>query len=98
MVLETTVNEDGILMIKTPKSLWGKNVKVHVQEKRHTVKPRKPGIKPTSSPLTENHDNQASLAQWKSIQVVLQEIDRLELPQRTIEEILHDLHEFRETL
>lgn len=99
MILETEVKEDGILIIKTPKSLWGKKVQVQVHElRRRKNNTRKSIVKPKSSPVKEDQANQASLAQWEKIKAALQEIDQLEVPQRTIEEILHDLHEFRETL
>jgi len=35
---------------------------------------------------------------WESIQEVLDEVDQLDIPRRSHEEILHDLHTFRETI
>ncbi|GAK58496.1 hypothetical protein U27_05470 [Candidatus Vecturithrix granuli] len=98
MVLETEAKEDGILIVKTPKSLWGKKVKVQVHELRRKTKSRKAVARSKSAPVTKEQKHQASLAQWEKIKAILQEIDQLTLPQRTIEEILHDLHEFRESL
>ncbi len=90
MTLDTIVKEDGTLIIKTPESLWGKKVKVHVQEEQRTAKPK-------SSPITEEQENQASLAQWEQIKAILRDVNQLDFPRQTIEEILHDLHELRES-
>ena len=97
MTLDAIVKEDGTLIINTPESFWGKKVKVRVQEEQRNAKPRTPAAKPKSSPITEEQENQASLAQWEQIKVILHDVDHLDFPRRTIEEILHDLHEFRES-
>lgn len=97
MILETEVTEDGMLIIKTPKSLWGKTVKVQVQELRRKTRSRKSATTSKSLLMTENQEHQASLTQWEEIKAILQEIDQLDFPRRTIAEILHDLHEFRES-
>lgn len=97
MTLNAIVKEDGTLIINTPQSFWGKKVKVQVQEEQRNTTPRTPAAKPESSPVTEEQENQASLAQWEQIKAILRDIDQLDFPQRTIEEILHDLHEFRES-
>ena len=97
MTLDAVVKDDGTLIIKTPQSFWGKQVKVQLQEEQRKTKPRTSAAKPTSSPITEEQENQASLAQWEQIQAVLRDVDQLDFPRRTIEEILHDLREFRES-
>ena len=97
MTLDAIVKEDGTLIINTPESFWGKKVKVRVQAEQRNAKPRTPAVKPKSSPITEEQENQASLAQWEQIKAILHDVDHLDFPRRTIEEILHDLHEFRES-
>ena len=97
MTLDAVVKDDGTLIIKTPQSFWGKQVKVQLQEEQRKTKPRTSSAKPTPAPITEEQENQASLAQWEQIQAVLRDVDQLDFPRRTIEEILHDLREFRES-
>ena len=90
MTLDTIVKEDGTLIIKTPESLWGKKVKVHVQEEQRTANSY-------SFLFSEEQENQASLAQWEQIKAILRDVNQLDSPRQTIEEILHDLHELRES-
>ena len=40
---------------------------------------------------------QKKLSQWEEISAVLKEADKLDIPRRTIDEILDDLHTFRES-
>ena len=40
---------------------------------------------------------QKSLTQWNAITAVLNDADRLNVPQRSPDEILEDLHSFRES-
>ncbi|GAK53150.1 hypothetical protein U14_04410 [Candidatus Moduliflexus flocculans] len=90
MTLDAVVKDDGTLIIKTPQSFWGKKVKVQVDTEQPTTKPQ-------SSPTLATQKNQASLAQWEQIKAVFYDVDQLDFPRRTLEEILHDLHEMRES-
>jgi hypothetical protein len=80
MTLYAEVKEDGTLIAKAPKSLWGKKVKITVLEE----KPKKPKQK-------------KKLSQWEEISAVLEEARTLDIPRRTIDEILADLRDFRES-
>lgn len=100
MTLDAIVKEDGTLIATAPKSLWGKQVIVTIREKKPKRRKisGKPALKKGIAPLENVSDNQESLTQWEKMKAVLQEINQLDLPKRTIDEILHDLHELRESV
>ena len=91
-----------MLIAKAPKPLWGKKVKIMIQEEKGTRrKPKKIGSQenipkhgktPKSS---ETEDNRESLAQWEKMSAILKEARELDIPRRTSEEILHDLYVLR---
>ena len=101
MTLHAEVKEDGTLVAKAPKSLWGKKVKITLQEEKPKKRKQKIGEKISQrgknikSPAHE--DNRESLAQWEKMSAILKEVDQLDIPRRTIDEILRDLHELRES-
>ena len=104
MTLYAEVQEDGMLIAKAPKSLWGKKVKIMIQEaKRTRHEPKNIGsqeniAKHGKTPKSrETQDNRESLAQWEKMSAILKEVDQLDIPRRTVDEILHDLHELRES-
>lgn len=97
MVLDAVVQEDGTLIAKAPKVLWGKKVQLTIKEK-----PLQEEILPVSQENTTAHDGDeddksASLTQWEEMSAIFKEVDKLDIPHRTIDAILHELHEFRES-
>ncbi len=74
MVLDAIVKEDGTLIAKAPKSLWGKKIKISVLEKKSK-----------------------KISQWEQMSTILNEVQNFDTPQRTIDEILADIHTFRES-
>ncbi len=95
MVLDAVVKDDGTLIAKAPKSLWGKRVRVQIKEERRKTKPQKTITTPDLLSISASQENQESLAQWEAISAIFTEADKLDIPRRTIDEILHDIHEFR---
>ena len=58
----------------------------YIEKKRH----------PSAHDVAED-DKSENLAQWEAISAILQEASTLDIPRRSIDEILHDIHEFRES-
>lgn len=96
MVLDAIVNPDGTLIAKVPRALWGKKVQLTIieQEERPSLCQDLGSI---AAHGASEDNNRESLAQWEAMSAILKEVDKLDIPRRTIGAILHDLHEFRET-
>jgi len=102
MTLYAEVKEDGTLIAKAPKSLWGKKVKIMIQEEKPAQRKSKKIVPKENIPKhgkrvksPESEDNKESLAQWEKISAILSEARTLDIPRRTSDEILHDLHVLR---
>jgi hypothetical protein len=100
MVLDAIVNEDGMLVAKAPKALWGKRVKVIVREKKRAQDQiaSKPALEREPATSKNVADNQTSLTQWEKIKRALHDVDALNLPEREFSDILTELQTFKETL
>jgi hypothetical protein len=97
MVLNAIVKPDGTLIANVPKILWGKHVQLTIVEK--PVQEDSPAF-PQENPVTHDADenkNSESLAQWEAMSAIFHEADQLDIPRRSIDAILQDIHEFRES-
>ncbi len=96
MVLDAIVNPDGMLIATVPKALWGKEVQLTIVEKAFQKETSSLHQDSTVAYDASEDDKSQCLAQWEAISAIFKEADKRDIPHRTIDEILQDIHEFRE--
>jgi len=99
MYIQAQIDENGMVKVSDP-GLWGNTVVMTVVETKKQPAANETEAQPTTPEMEEwIHDAQtwkgAKETDWEAIKAIVREMDKLDFPRRSHEEIIRDLHEIR---